>query len=506
MEAALNKQVLCFVSLLLVGVLAAPAAAQTFGPADPVVINPSKLDPKRPLSQELATNVPDGFTVATVGDLIISRPMLQYASTQPAFNQAIDLVKGADVAYGNMESTIFDARYFQGYPYSWDGDWTNASLPSVAADLKNMGFDILSRANNHAMDWGLEGMRETSKWLDSAGLIHAGAGENKGIARAPQYWENPMGRGRVGLVSFATTYRPTTDALDPKSAAPGRAGLSALGLTQTVNVTGNAMAGLAQASCAMYGTYCGQMPSALTFNGTAYRLATEFSYTYDADPDDLAEIYRNIRDGKENSDLLIVAVHSHECSKWCDNPLLQQLPGLFLKNVARASLESGGDVFVTTGIHNLGPMEIYNVPNRGFRPIFYGLGNFFWSDIQMPLPEDLFAMNSGLLSSTYQYPVRATQYDLTAPLNKSSFASDFYFQSVIAVSLFSGKNLKNVTLYPVQEGYGDPLTISGLPRRVADKTAGLAIVNQIVTKTTEFGLPPPKLQWNDALGAAVVVP
>ncbi len=502
----MNRLVFCFLSFFLVASSAGSATAQQFGPADPIIKNSANLDPKRPLSNELATNVADGFTVATVGDLITSRPMLQYSGTQPAFGEAIELVKGADVAYGNMESTIFDARYFQGYPYSWDGDWTNASLPSVAADLKNMGFDIVSRANNHAMDWGLDGMRETSKWLDSAGLIHAGAGENKGIARAPQYWENPMGRGRVGLVSFATTYRPTTDALDPQGAAPGRAGLSALGLTQTVNVTKDAMAGLAQASCVTYGTYCNQTPNALTFNGTAYQLATEFSYTYQPDPDDLAEIYRNIRDGKENSDLLIVAVHSHECSKWCENPRDKMLPGAFLKDVAHNSLQSGGDVFVTTGIHNLGPMEIYNVPNRGYRPIFYGLGNFFWSDIQMPLPEDLFAMNSDLLSSTYQYPARATQYDLSAPLNKQSYASDFYFQSVIAVSMFSGKQLKQVTLYPVQEGYGDPLTTSGLPRRVTDKTAGMAIVNQIVTKTSEFGLPPLNPQWDDTSSAAMVAP
>lgn len=32
-----------------------------------------------------------------------------------------------------------------------------------------MGFSMLSRANKHSLDWGLEGMRETSRLLDEAG-------------------------------------------------------------------------------------------------------------------------------------------------------------------------------------------------------------------------------------------------------------------------------------------------------------------------------------------------
>jgi hypothetical protein len=38
---------------------------------------------------------------------------------------------------------LFDARYFAGAPYSWDGDWTNSSEPAVAKDLKIMGFGVV---------------------------------------------------------------------------------------------------------------------------------------------------------------------------------------------------------------------------------------------------------------------------------------------------------------------------------------------------------------------------
>src|SRR5271156_1039895 len=175
--------------------------------ADPGVRDTAALDPRRPPAAGLLLRVPDGFTVTAVGDLIISRPLRQEAARLPGFKIVLDRLKRGDVLFGNMESTIFDVRHFSGAAYSYEGDWTNASLPAVAADLREMGFDLVSRANNHVMDWGIEGMRETGRRLDEAGIVHAGAGETRGLARAPQYYETPV--ARVALVSFASTFRPT---------------------------------------------------------------------------------------------------------------------------------------------------------------------------------------------------------------------------------------------------------------------------------------------------------
>ena len=159
--------------------------------ADPGVRDAAALDPRRPPAAELALRVPDGFTVTAVGDLITSRPLRQEAARLPGFKAVLGRLKRGDVLFGNMESTIFDVRHFSGAPYSYDGDWTNASLPAVAKDLREMGVDLVSRANYHVMDWGIEGMRETGRWLDEAGIVHAGAGETRGLARAPQYYETP---------------------------------------------------------------------------------------------------------------------------------------------------------------------------------------------------------------------------------------------------------------------------------------------------------------------------
>jgi hypothetical protein len=144
---------------------------------------------------------------------------------------------------------------------------------------------------------------------------------------------------------------------------------------------------------------------------------------------------------------------------------------------------------VTTGNHNLGAIELYRSPVRGVRPIFYGLGNFFWSDVQSPLPHDLVQGNRALLSAAWEDPSKATDYDLTAPLNRESFAHDFTFRSVIAVSRFEGNQLAELKLYPVEEGYGARLPLSGIPRLVTDPAVSAAIFKQIADATAHFGLP-----------------
>lgn len=488
---------ICCLALMTLSA-AALAAEPGYGPADPRVKDASKFDPKRPIEAEMRTTVPEGFTAAAVGDLIISRPLSQVAESLPAFGEVLKILRGASVTFGNLETTIFDPRTFTGAPYSWDGDWTNASLPGVARDLKDMGFDIVGRANNHSQDWGLEGMRETARWLDDAGIPYAGAGETHRMARAPAYYEGPQ--GRVAVVSIASTYRPTSESMPSAIAAPGRPGISALHVEETLLAPRPAIEAFAKVQCALYGEHCKDVPKEGSLFGTRYREADGFSYEHAMDPDDLREIYGAVRAAQLNADFVIVAIHAHECSAGCDDPGAPRGAADFLKELARGAIDSGADLFVATGNHNLGPMEIYDSPLRGKRPIFYGLGNFFWSDVQEQLPHDLFARNRKLLANAWEDPSRATEYDLTAPLNVGSFDHAFTFQSVIAEVRMNGNRLSEVVLHPVELGYGDRLTTSGIPRLVTDEATARAILGQVMDQTSKFGLPALELRYSGATG------
>ena len=167
------RGVWCLAALLIALFRFAPAAVHA---ADEME-RQNSFDARRPPAAELQLSIDDGFTFAAVGDCIISRPLSQKRARDDGFDDAVKILQGADATFGNLETSILDIRNFEGYPESGADDWGLISLPAVAGDLSKMGFDLLARANNHALDWGFAGMRETGRWLDAAGLVHAGVGE-----------------------------------------------------------------------------------------------------------------------------------------------------------------------------------------------------------------------------------------------------------------------------------------------------------------------------------------
>lgn len=434
------------------------------------------------------------FTVSAVGDLIITRPesMLQNEGAFPfarAFRDAVTLLGAADVTYGNLETTIRDARSFTGSPYSWDGDWVLTSLPAVAADLKAMHFNVVSRSNNHALDWGVEGMRETTKWVSDAGLVQAGIGDTADQSAAAGYYESA--KGKVAIVSMVTTFRPTTNALPISAQAPnGRPGVNGLKVTPTFVVDAPTYELVSKIVCGFAGSNpCPSPDPIIDYFGHPVRAAqtgeTPFTYTYAMDAVDLARIMAGIsaaKSGPEPARYVVAAIHAHEGIAEEHPPLSWQDPAAFLQAVARRAIDNGADAFIATGIHHVAGMEIY----KG-KAIFYGLGNFFWSDMQEPLSAELYdsIADRRYLEESFDHPERATDADLSNVLNSQGPGVGFAtagpkflnrtFQSVLIRAVYddalAGRPVKQVLLYPIDLGYGDKLTQSGVPRRAGDTIA-----------------------------------
>jgi len=441
--------------------------------------NEDPFDPKRPPAAELEASVPDGFTLASVGDCIISRPLSQKRAGDAAFDGAVKILRGADATFGNLETSILDVREFAGYPNSGAGDWGLTSLPAVAGDLAEMGFDLVSRANNHALDWGVAGMRETSRWLDAAELVHAGTGENRGLARAPQYYESKD--GRIALVSMASSYNASSAASPARGSTSGRPGVNALRVERFTTVPPETMRALADIQRAMHEARgervdeAGDLPSELSLFGTEFRLGKGFSYRYEMNPLDLEEILKSIRLGKQHSDFLIASIHAHEAA------FDEHSPGHFLKELARLAIDAGADAFVAHGIHHLGPIEVY----RG-KPIFYGLANFFWSDIQEPLDPLLYEAHAERMAKAFSDPSAVTDADLGALLNADGFDNERTFQAIIAVSRFEGGRVAEIVLHPIDLGYGRRLPDSGVPR-LASPSQGRPILERLREISTPYG-------------------
>ena len=104
------------------------------------------------------------FTMALAGDSIITRPLSIYH--EPEFLELIETIRGADAAFTNLEMLFHD---YESYPmHESGGTWMRAD-PALVKDLVWAGFDLVSRANNHAGDYGVGAMRLTTKYVRDAG-------------------------------------------------------------------------------------------------------------------------------------------------------------------------------------------------------------------------------------------------------------------------------------------------------------------------------------------------
>jgi len=121
-------------------------------------------------------------TINAVGDIMLARDLTTmmdtYGSAAP-YAAVRDLLADADLTIANMEGTFTDRGVQQVKAYTF------RTPPRHAAGLRDAGIDIVSLGNNHAADYGPDGVLDTLAALDAAGVRHTGAGMNELEARTP---------------------------------------------------------------------------------------------------------------------------------------------------------------------------------------------------------------------------------------------------------------------------------------------------------------------------------
>lgn len=419
----------------------------------------------------LPGSVPNGFTVAAVGDLIITYPQSQIRD--PGFLAVEKILQSADVTFGNFEDNIVDPLKSNIWPAPENGAAAINAPPQTAEDLKKMGFDLLSYSNNHSLDWGIRGMQETEKALDQAGLVYAGTGKNLAAARAPGYLTTPY--GRIALVSMTSTFTPMEPAGRPLRGVAGRPGVSALHTTVTHIVTTQQMEDLVQ----IYNDQPDKPkhPAAVTTDqlrlfGAHYQVGPEDAQVSTMDPYDLDEILRSIREGKEASNFEIVYIHAHNPGNW------STMPATFTPTLAHDAIDAGADEFIASGPHRLRGIEIY----KG-KPIFYSLGNFFFQNPQFrALDPDLIQQSHLNVATSTDSEIQ--QYRIMTP----DFGAPIWFQSVVAVSEFNSKgDVREIKLYPINLGYQRiPRVDIGRPR-IASHDLAVIILKRLQELSAPYG-------------------
>jgi len=298
-----------------------------------------------------------------------------------SFRHVAPLFQQGDLAFCQLESVL-----------SEQGDLSSctrmgcSSRPEVAPALKRAGFNVVSFASNHALDYGRTAFKETLDHLRSAGLYLIGAGENETVAR--QYAVVDVKGTKVAFLGY--------NSILPQGfwAEEARPGCNpARGITAYVPVEHD-------------------QP------GTPCRM---YSFPH---PDDLGKMLCDIREAKEKADVVVVSIH------WGIH-FKEGVLADYQRYYAHFAIDAGADLILGHHAHILKPIEIY----KG-KAIFYSLGNFAMEEVTDML-RDVKAKGQDMKTSKSHTEMTAISDAFKT--TKRSFPMDSYMTMIARWTVEDGK-------------------------------------------------------------------
>jgi len=281
-------------------------------------------------------------SVAMVGDIFLQQPLPD--SSELA--EVAHVLKSADFAFGNLETPVSTG----GEPIE---KWINMRMhPDLLDDVMAMGFQVLTLANNHMMDFGEFGFVDTLTHFYQRNLTYVGAGLDIDLA-----WEAKIlrkGDLDVAFLGAASTLGPLS------AAGPNRPGVAPIHVSES---------------------YAIDPPASMEQPGSAPYVHTR-AWQEDIDRAIIA-IERVLYD----VDLIVVAMHWGVPPFW--RPRFQDGLADYQIEVGHALIDAGADVIVGHHPHSLQEVEVY----KG-KPIFYSLGNFVFHHNQGPVVETPVSRNA----------------------------------------------------------------------------------------------------------------
>jgi poly-gamma-glutamate capsule biosynthesis protein CapA/YwtB (metallophosphatase superfamily) len=264
----------------------------------------------------------NGIVLAT-GDLAPDR-----ADPDSCFSDTAALLNSAELVFGQLE-TSFAAKGTR-LPQARHAVLT---APATAAALARAGFDVISFAGNHCLDWGNEAFFETIQHVTDHGMQIVGAGENIAAARRPVIRRLADG-SRVAFLAYCSIL-PTGYWAEERR--PGCAPMRAFTIYEQIEH---------------------DQP------GTPPRI---HSYPQ---REDLAAMQADIRAARAVADVVLVSQH------WGIHFVRATIAD-YQRDVARAAIAAGADAILGHHAHILKGVEFIDG-----KPVIYSLCNFA-TDLRM---------------------------------------------------------------------------------------------------------------------------
>jgi len=391
------------------------------------------------------------INVVATGDSLIT--MKQSVHAEPRFLEMVDLIRGADLAFTNLEMLLHD---YEGYPAAESGGTYTRADPEMIWELTWMGFDMVSTANNHSLDYMYGGLITTLEHLDAAGVPHAGTGIDLAEARQPAYLETPQ--GRVTLIAASSTFASFGRAGAARRDMHGRPGLNPLRYETWFVVKEETLKTLKRVAEEMELPGVVQPEDAYYFLRNKFVVGDEVGIHTKPHEGDMEGNLEAVRGAARQADWVLFSLHAH-----AGRPGDSERPAEFIEEFSRACIDAGAHSVIGHGHHAMRGIEI-----RDGKPIFYSLGNFiFQNETVMKMPADFY--------ERYKLdPYRGTPADAFDTRQKASprpghpaskwFTEDEkYWLSIVPSMTFEDDRLTVLKLHPIELGQSRPRSQRGRP-------------------------------------------
>jgi poly-gamma-glutamate capsule biosynthesis protein CapA/YwtB (metallophosphatase superfamily) len=427
----LKKIIVCI--LLTIGLLgAAPSGASTAAEEKKLAWDQSqsvynrRIRPHEPVANtdwearisSLLREEPGDIVITCVGDMIFNEQISR--RREPDHRQLLRIMQEADIAYGNLEFSINDHPELQRPFYNF------RAPTKFAWEVAAIGINLVSLANNHALDFGPVGLADCLRALDRASITYAGAGLTLAEAHAPGTMKVQSQKTRFALLSYM---RYWTD---------------------------------------KYRSSDANAPSLATIN-PAVILVAAAGGNIEALEGPLESDIKTMEDdivlAKRHNDIVIVALHNHDLSHHRAFGIQDQTPAND-QIMYRRAIDAGADMVIGSGPHVLRGIEIY----KG-KPVFFSLSNFIYQ-YRTParIPIDLIHQRDGEIAR----PTNVSVWDRRDPPQ--------IFEGVMLRLTINGEKLKRIELIPVTIDDEGPLY--GVPR-----LAGAKRGSEIIATLRRLSLP-----------------
>ncbi|HEY5711998.1 MAG TPA: CapA family protein [Allosphingosinicella sp.] len=261
--------------------------------------------------------------ILATGDIAPDRP-----DPDACFQATRETLAAADLVFGQLETSF--AETGTRLPQARHAILTS---PAAAGAVGRAGFDVISFAGNHCLDWGSQAFADTIRVLEENGVAVVGVGRDIAAARAPVIRVLADGT-RVAFLAYSSILPMGYWAEEKR---PGCAPMRAHTAYEAIEP---------------------DQP------GTAPRIHT-FPHE-----EDLDAMQRDIRQARAEADLVIVSHH------WGIHFVRATIAD-YQRDVARAAIAAGADAILGHHAHILKGIEVIDG-----KPVYYSLCNFA-TDLRM---------------------------------------------------------------------------------------------------------------------------